>query len=352
MAPLGRPGLAAPGRGVLAAILVLAMVALPGCEEFGAQVQKLGQQIARAGRSSGGEEAKTGEASSSEPSGPALEAFTEELQITTDRSLEVWPVPAPDGKALYFASDKAGYRALFALDLTNTRVQRLLTKVSGPIRIGPDGSQLFFSVGTSVAVLPLATEQLKELLSWPVATFTPDPSPDGKQLAFASASLRAAAPEGLFLGPGFHQTEALSEPSLWIGNADGSGTTFIGRGFYPRWHPSGTQLAFVSLAAGNADIWTVNVDGSELTQLTSDASDEIDPAWAPDGHRLVFSSDRRRKGNFDLWLLDLRDGRLVQLTGDPGHDGGAAWSIDGQYIYFHSQRNGDWNLYRLTPVIR
>lgn len=172
---------------------------------------------------------------------------------------------------------------------------------------------------------------------------------DGRRLAFALVEKLTREQSCL---PPLYEAVAEGQPSLWVANSDGSAPVHLGRGFYPRWSRDGKKLAFVSLATGNADIWTVNVDGSELTQITTDQSNEIDPAWSPDGTRLVFASDRRTRGNFDLWMLDLRNGRLVQLTGNSGHDGGPTWSPDGRYIYYHSFRGGNWDIYRVTPVLQ
>ena len=46
------------------------------------------------------------------------------------------------------------------------------------------------------------------------------------------------------------------------------------------------KIAFVA----NSDIWMVNVDGSELTQLTTDGGAKNDLQWLPDGETLIFIS--------------------------------------------------------------
>jgi Tol biopolymer transport system component len=56
--------------------------------------------------------------------------------------------------------------------------------------------------------------------------------------------------------------------------------------------PDGLRVAFVSFAGGTADIWTQNVDGTDLRQITSDPAADSWPVWSPDGRRIVFSSAR------------------------------------------------------------
>lgn len=55
--------------------------------------------------------------------------------------------------------------------------------------------------------------------------------------------------------------------------------------------PDGSQVAFVSFAAGHSDIWTQHVDGSGLRQLTNDIAADSWPVWSPDGARIVFTSE-------------------------------------------------------------
>ena len=54
--------------------------------------------------------------------------------------------------------------------------------------------------------------------------------------------------------------------------------------------PDGTQVAFVSAATGNSDVWVQNVDGTGLRQLTNDAPADSWPVWSPDGDWIAFSA--------------------------------------------------------------
>jgi len=54
--------------------------------------------------------------------------------------------------------------------------------------------------------------------------------------------------------------------------------------------PDGTRVAFVCKTTGNSDVWTQNVDGSDLRQLTNDAAADAWPAWTPNGDWIVFGS--------------------------------------------------------------
>ncbi len=102
----------------------------------------------------------------------------------------------------------------------------------------------------------------------------------------------------------------------------------------PSISPDGTQVAFVAVG----DLWLMTI-GSEPTRLTNDPFGDADPAWSPDGSRLVFSSDRSGNGNADLWLRDMKSGAERRLTQLPTSDYGAAWAPDGKRLAFLSLLN-------------
>ena len=56
--------------------------------------------------------------------------------------------------------------------------------------------------------------------------------------------------------------------------------------------PDGTRLVFRSSRSGNFDIYTMNVNGSDVRQLTNDPAKDNFPAFSPDGQSIVFTSDR------------------------------------------------------------
>ena len=75
--------------------------------------------------------------------------------------------------------------------------------------------------------------------------------------------------------------------------------------------PDGTRVAFASIAAGNSDIWTQNVDGSDLRQLTNDDAADSWPVWSPDGQSIAFSS--YREGRQETWRIPASGGRAERV---------------------------------------
>lgn len=88
------------------------------------------------------------------------------------------------------------------------------------------------------------------------------------------------------------------------------------------WSPQGDRLAYSTYgSSGKYHIMIYDLQTGGTTPLTDDpAADESSLAWAPDGRRIAFSSNRG--GAYNIWLKDLTSGTLSQLT-----DGGDVFTL-------------------------
>ena len=87
------------------------------------------------------------------------------------------------------------------------------------------------------------------------------------------------------------------------------------------------KITFVRVIHNDQDIWSVNPDGSGLTQLTHDTTDSNSAAWSPDGLTIAFYSNRSPPG---IYLMDA-DGSNERFLA-PGSD--PTWSPDGTKLAF------------------
>jgi TolB protein len=107
--------------------------------------------------------------------------------------------------------------------------------------------------------------------------------------------------------------------------------------------PGASLIAFATYRNGDAEIFLLDTESGELTNLTRNPADDRAPAWRPDGGALAFQSHRH--GNWEIYLLDLAGGALTRLTDHPAYDGAPAWSPDGTQIAFESYRDGNLEIY-------
>ena len=116
-------------------------------------------------------------------------------------------------------------------------------------------------------------------------------------------------------------------------------TTNAAEDFDPTWSPDGAKIAFVSDRSGtNLDIYVMNADGSDVKQITSDTIDQYDPAWSPDGSKIAFAGAIGNTG--ELYVVGAAGGTPTRLTTDGADDAFPAWSPDSQQITFSSNRDG------------
>jgi len=149
-------------------------------------------------------------------------------------------------------------------------------------------------------------------------------------------------------------------PSLFVFDRSTSQLTMIPKAMNGAISPDGKRIAFVRDINGNYDIWMQDMDGKNLTQLTSTSYGEFEPAWSPDGSHIAFTSNRDSKGNvleMSIYVLNISTGTVKRLTNArSATDGGPAWK-DAHTILFHSNRNpakpqirtvSNWNIWQVN----
>src|SRR5262245_11497171 len=80
------------------------------------------------------------------------------------------------------------------------------------------------------------------------------------------------------------------------------------------------RIVFVSsrTADGNPDIFSADLGGDHMLDLTNDPAPDRSPSWSPDGSQIAFAS--RRENNWDLYLMNADGGGLRRMTDDPAYD--------------------------------
>jgi len=143
------------------------------------------------------------------------------------------------------------------------------------------------------------------------------------------------------------QSDRIANPSapvhfqIYVMNTDGSSVGKLtavdsADSYQPAWSPDGTKIIFGSNRDGNGEIYVMDPNGANVVRLTFDSSEDGQPAWSPDGSKIAFAT--ARDGNDEIYVMNPDGTAPVNLTNDPSSDLTPAWSADGSKIAFESNR--------------
>lgn len=121
--------------------------------------------------------------------------------------------------------------------------------------------------------------------------------------------------------------------------------------FNPVVSPDGNLVCFVSLRNnGDFDIFTMNIDGSNQTNITNSTGKDGTPIFTPDGQLIIFET--RRDGNSELYSMNVDGSNPTNLTNTSYHETlydnynvNPLFTLDGQNLIFLSTQDGDTDIF-------
>jgi dipeptidyl aminopeptidase/acylaminoacyl peptidase len=237
---------------------------------------------------------------------------------------------SPDGQRVAFAWNQTGKWEIYELDLSeqgNSEV-KLITRSAGAKfspQYSPDGKQLAYALDLDgsesyhIVLHELGTASYIDLTPTSACAHQPNFafSPDGQTLAVLSDEGGQFALYLLSIETGDKKLLLDLQRPIW----DVS------------WSPHGKWIAVeAEMQASDRGLFVIEVETGKVEQIKANdaALHAQHPAWSPDSRSLAFSAQSGEW--FDIGLYDLETRTVYWLTQDVGDDTSPSWSIDGRRI--------------------
>src|SRR5438132_1346064 len=198
------------------------------------------------------------------------------VRVTNDPALDWNPVWSPDGKYLYFGSDRDGTMNLWRLPMNEHSGKPLGAPESALL---PTRFAAHFSFARNTGALAYANVNVSDSI-W--------------RVPFDPVSLRVTA-----------------EPTAIIGGA----TLLLRVESNNPISPGGKWIGFSNIG-GQEDLFLARTDGSEIRQLTNDPEKDRGPSWSLDGKRIYFYSQRGDR--YEVWSIGVDGSGLRQVSHTAG----------------------------------
>jgi Tol biopolymer transport system component/DNA-binding winged helix-turn-helix (wHTH) protein len=248
------------------------------------------------------------------------------IRLTTDPKHDNRPVWTRDGRIRFFRSARGGQPESIVMqaDGTNQTVVKDFADL-GFGRWSPDEKKVFFVKPNDKTVSYLADADGSNEIALSFYSGNYDWSPDSKKIVY-------------------QQNVSVGDPDIFTytletGNSENITNLPTAFDAEHSFSPDGKQIVFVSLRDGNAELYLMNVDGSDVRRLTNHPAWDSHPVFSPDGTTIAFSSDQAAE-NSDVYMMNVDGSNVRRLTDWPTNEWvePGCWSADGTQIAFTSDR--------------
>ena len=224
------------------------------------------------------------------------------------------PARTPGGKYLWPIYETFD---IFISDLNGKTVKQLTNSkgYDAEATLSPDGKWIVFT-STRNGDLDLyimdtkgkKVRQITNELGYDGGAFF---SPDSKKLVFRASRPDTQAKKNEYTGNLKQGLVAPTEMEIFTCNIDGTNLkqiTKLGKANWaPFYHPNGKKIIFSSNHKGQRgfefNLFMINEDGTGLEQITFDKVFDSFPMFSPDGKKIIFSSNRNNNGTRDTNLF-------------------------------------------------
>ncbi len=238
-------------------------------------------------------------------------------RLTSHTAHDYYPMFSPQGGMIVFASNRGGAFDLYLLIFNGSKLYQLTDHIGNVVSpdFSPDGDKIVFANRaaegpTSIWVVDKAGLNPKLLYAGPNTIVATAWAPDGQTIAFAMAVDQPDSYQIFLMNPDATNIRQLTSNLAGIGGSID-------------WSPDGSKLLIYAGPGGDKDLYTIDVQTGAATQLT-DGGNNAAASFSPDGRWIVFNS-LRNNGQADLYIMRADGTDLRQLTADPEPDWQPQW---------------------------
>ncbi|MEO8073193.1 MAG: protein kinase, partial [Acidobacteriota bacterium] len=182
--------------------------------------------------------------------------------------------------------------------------------------VSSDGSKILYGSAkeeSDVWSVNLAESKESNVASEIDSELWADVTPDGKTIAYQSIK-NLSQGNNLFYGKVLAKSLNTNEDPIELADS----------GFLPKWSPDGRTVAFVSISGDKYQIETIKPDGGEKRLLTSgiypisysilpyNRTQTSDFSWSSDSEKIIYIS--KRSGLSNIWIINTDGSNDTQLT--------------------------------------
>ena len=260
----------------------------------------------------------------------------------SDSILQKFGIPGIARTEIAFASnrktDTGGNKALYVADYDGFD-QRQGTRnhyLDFQPRFSPDASTMsFISYPKKNQPPVLAILNHEPVFDGPGMIFSASWSPDSTHIAFASTRDQPGNAEIYVMRrDGTNIRRLTHHPAIDVS---------------PTWSPTGRRLAFTSDRTGSPQIYTMDAEGMNLERVSMKGSYNAEPAWSPIGSLNEIAYASRVSGAvFDIVVHSLVTNQIRVLTSRAGLNESPQWSPNGRHLVFTSTRTGTPQIFTMN----
>jgi TolB protein len=139
---------------------------------------------------------------------------------------------------------------------------------------------------------------------------------------------------------------------IYVMDSDGGNVTQLtdtaGDDVRPRWSADGTKIVYQANGDGDEEVRIMDHDGSNNIQLTSDDHDQRFPSFAPNGETIVYSQNEGGSDT-DIWTMDVDGSNNSKIADRSSHGYRPQFSPDGNTIIFEESVGGEgFNIFKMN----